>query len=161
MKSRILFVLLSLLISSVSLHAAQKRVFSELSAMNNVESIYMGSSVMPIAMHNINLAGGSMLVTDIESMEVLTLEESQGIKAFVSKARQIIKNMSLETIVETSEDDEYNSVMIMLPPKEVDGSTYVEGMVVLSYDSEEAKLIYVKGMINLTMLMMTYSNSIN
>ena len=116
---------------------------------------------MPIAMHNINLAGGSLMVTDIESMEVLSLEESQGIKAFVSKARQIIKNMSLETIVETSEDDEYNSVMIMLPPKEVDGSTYVEGMVVLSYDSEEAKLIYVKGMINLTLLMMTYSNSIN
>ena len=155
MKNSILRIILIAGVMLTSLTAcSQVRVFKELADMPDVESVYIGRSVMMLAGENIvsNISNEvDFDINNVKSIEVITFdgEDAATLAQLVKKSQEIINGLNMEIVVDHRSDGEHNTIYVQ--PTD---STYVtfSKIVVLNYDDSDFNLVLIEGKISNTAL---------
>lgn len=158
MKRLVIAFFLTLLATS-SLMAEDKRYFEEVSDLPGVESVYIGPAAFRMAsqfpyFNPARLGIFANAVMDMKSVEIIECENKSSIDKIRDLAKKVIKNLNLDCIIDTKEDDETTRIFAVVP-EDSDGNTTIGSMMIESYDKssgDDYSLIFLKGKIKLSSL---------
>lgn len=148
-----LTVAAALLLSSVAAGHAEN-LFRELAELPYVESVYVGKAMIKAGLSFINDAGNNVkaniynTIKDIDSIEIISCDDTSKINELKAKAGKIMARRKLEVQIMTKEDGESTVIYGRAP----ENGQYISDIVIETTGSDEFNLIHISGTINLNEL---------
>lgn len=141
-----LIALLCLVISMTMACCAQQRLFSELTSLDGVSSVYIGSGVMRTIgarYSSYHLRQVSPIVDRVDALEVINAEGN--IDKVRARVKEILKQQKVEAIIETKDADE--ECTIYVGTEVIDG--FRDKLFIITDEGDEYSVVYVRGRIKI------------
>lgn len=139
-----IFIALAALFSAADASAAT-RFFKELASLPGVESTYIGPAALRFASSAIYASFSSDLDCDIKelkSIETLECSDTKSFGKIETFISGLVDKLSLETMIESNEEDE--TTRIYCRSKEGEPDT-IEYMLIESIEPDEYSLVFMQG----------------
>ena len=133
--------------------AANDRIFGEVANLPGVESVYIGPAALRLAMKSLPTEGKLVdglggAIRELKSVEVIECDNRKSIDKIEKFARGLIDSLSLEVIVEATENDEKTRIYGIVP--EGGKENTINALLIESREKDEYTLVYIRGVIDLT-----------
>ncbi len=135
----------------------QAKVFTSIAKLDGVTSVYIGKAALRLGAGAAMLQGefaGSKAIRKLNSIEVVSVENSAVIPKAKTEAEKIIADKKMDVLVETKEDNE--SVVIYGGVPDSKNADIINDMLIYTCEPSELNLIYINGVINLAELLQEY-----
>lgn len=157
MKRLICLIFAASFMAVAAMASSPKRLFADVADMKGVSSTYIGSSLINRASGMSLSHGGSIgyflpkFTKNLEMVEVIEADSDEcDVKVVLNACLEIIRRMDLEIILDSKQDDSIDRIYVS-KPKDAESSVS-DCLLILNYDSDSLDLLYVKGEVDLQIL---------